>query len=512
MLATTGLGLISELISDLRHKHGWATSSQIALISFITYNVAWLIYALFFSSLRKIPGPFLAKISRIWEMRKVATGNIHEIIVDLHKCHGPIVQIGPNRYDFDTMEAVKIIYRIGNALPKSDFYIPFGLPSYPNLFDVRDPRRHAQIKKEIGALYTVTALMSYESGVDGQTAILVEQLQRFCDQKQVINLPQFLQYYAFDVIGTITLGESMGMMESNSDTNGACSGLDSLWHYASVMALTPSLHAWWIRISAFLPVSVPMTGLVAYVDTLILQYRQKAAELGDEAVLKGKGNFLAKMLLMEKQGKATAEDTRQAVNLNIGAGSDTTANALSSILYYLYTNLHTLSRLREELDTHIKAGSGPFSFQEAQSLPYLQAVIKEALRLHPGVGTQLTRVVPKGGLVIEGQFFPAGTEVGVNGWALYHNKAIFGNDSSTFRPERWLEPSENLNIGGSFAFGAGSRSCIGKNISILEMSKAIPHIVRNFDIEINHGDMTWKNECWWFVKPEYRALIKPRTA
>jgi hypothetical protein len=43
------------------------------------------------------------------------------------------------------------------------------------------------------------------------------------------------------------------------------------------------------------------------------------------------------------------------------------------------------------------------------------------------------------------------------------------------------------------------------------MSKAIPQIIRNFDIEINNGDTEWKNECWWFVKPEYKAVVKPIT-
>ncbi|EXA29866.1 pisatin demethylase [Fusarium oxysporum f. sp. pisi HDV247] len=430
--------------------------------------------------------------------------------MDLHKCHGPIVRIGPNRYDFDTMEAAKIIYRIGSTLPKADYYIPFGLPSFPNLFDVQDSARHSAIKKQFAPLYTMTALLSYEQGVDGQTVILKEELQRFSDQKQVIDLPQFLQYYAFDVIGVITVGKSMGMMESNSDTNGACGALDAMWHYSSMMAYIPHMHAWWLWLSSLLPIEVPIKGLTEYVERQIMQYRLRAAEFGDNATLKGENNFLAKLLLMEKEGKVTSVETQQAIGLNIGAGSDTTANALSSILYYLYTNPRTLQCLREELDRYVKVD--PLSFQKSQSMSYLQAVIKEALRLHPGVGTQLTRVVPKGGLVIEGQFFPEGTEVGVNGWALYHKKAIFGVDASEFRPERWLETGENLNIGGSFAFGAGSRSCIGKNISILEMSKAIPQIVRNFDIEINQGEMTWKNECWWFVKPEYKARIKPRAS
>lgn len=131
--------------------------------------------------------------------------------------------------------------------------------------------------------------------------------------------------------------------------------------------------------------------------------QNKAAEFGDDASLKGGNNFLAKLLLMEKEGKVTSRETQQAIGLNIGAGSHTTANALSPILYYLYTNPRTLQCLREELDICVKVG--PLSFQQSQSMLYLQAVIKEALRLHPGVGTQLTRVVPKVGLVIEGQFF-----------------------------------------------------------------------------------------------------------
>ncbi|KIL86254.1 pisatin demethylase [Fusarium avenaceum] len=498
MLVDTALGHIGVFQDNLNG----AAFLQFVLVAVVAYNLLWFIYTSLISSLRKIPGPFLARISRVWEMKEAATGNLHETIMHLHQLHGP------SRYDFDTEEATKTIYRIGNALHKADYYIPFGLPSFPNLFDMQDPSRHAGMKKKVASLYTMTALLSYEEGVDRQTAILREKMQIFCDEKQVIDLPQLLQYYAFDVVGVITVGKSMGMMESNSDTNGACEALDSMWHYSSMVAYIPHMHAWWLRLSSLLPIEVPIQGLTEYVEQRIAQYKVKAASIGDDAALKGENNFLAKLLVMEKQGKVTSAETQQAIGLNIGAGSDTTANALSSILYFLYTNPHTLSRLRGELDTHVKVN--PISFEQSQSMPYLQAVIKEALRLHPGVGTQLTRVVPKGGLVIEGHFFPEGTEVGVNGWALYHNKAIFGDDASEFRPERWLEAGKNVNIGGSFAFGAGSRSCIGKNISILEMSKAIPQIVQNFDIEINSGDMEWKNECWWFVKPEYKAVVKPR--
>lgn len=82
MLADAGLGLVSEL----KAKPGWPLL-QIVPVAFVAYNLLWLIHTSFFSRLRKIPGPFLARISRVWVMRKTATGNIHEIIMDLHKCH-----------------------------------------------------------------------------------------------------------------------------------------------------------------------------------------------------------------------------------------------------------------------------------------------------------------------------------------------------------------------------------------------------------------------------------------
>lgn len=75
-------------------------------------------------------------------------------------------------------------------------------------------------------------------------------------------------------------------------------------------------------------------------------------------------------------------------------------------------------------------------------MPYLQAVIKEALRLHPATGLPLWRVVPEGGAEISGQYFPAGTTVGLNTWVAHYSEEVFGPDAAVFQPERWTESSE----------------------------------------------------------------------
>ena len=70
-----------------------------------------------------------------------------------------------------------------------------------------------------------------------------------------------------------------------------------------------------------------------------------------------------------------------------------------------------------------------------------QAVLKEAMRCHPGVAMPLERLVPEGGAEFCGVSLPAGTVVGVNPAVIHHNKSIYGDDAADFRPERWTESS-----------------------------------------------------------------------
>jgi len=220
---------------------------------------------------------------------------------------------------------------------------------------------------------------------------------------------------------------------------------------------------------------------------------------------------------MEQEGKATRFHTRQAASQNIAAGSDTTAISLTSVLAHLAMYPDTLVALRRELDEATAAGtlSDPATFQEAQKLPYLQAVIMEALRVHPAVAAPMTRVVGPQGLQIAGQFFPLGTEVGVNAWVIHNNTSIFGPDAHVFRPERWLTSNkeERAVLDWSFlAFENGPRTGIGKNISLLEMSKVIPQVVRKYDLNIMPNEKgeryTWRTR--WFAKPSFFAKVERR--
>jgi cytochrome P450 len=123
------------------------------------------------------------------------------------------------------------------------------------------------------------------------------------------------------------------------------------------------------------------------------------------------------------------------------AGSDSTASSLRAMLYYLLKNPASYAKLQSEIDDFDREGkfSNPIAYAEANKMPYLQAVMKKAMRMHPAVGISMPRYVPSGGAEIDGRWYPAGTVVGVNAWVIHRNKEVFGEDADAFRPERWLE-------------------------------------------------------------------------
>lgn len=205
----------------------------------------------------------------------------------------------------------------------------------------------------------------------------------------------------------------------------------------------------------------------------------------------------------------------------IFAGSETTAISLSSVFYHLVKHRRVYKKLMAELDEAAQNGTilererSKVSWAESQKLPYLDAVIQESFRMHPAAGLILERVVPPPGIDILGEHIPGGTIVGCNAWVLHRRPEIFGSDVDAFRPERWLEakPDRLREMRATmFQFGAGARTCIGKNISLLEIYKLVPTFLRNFEIDLEKPDVEWKTHNAWFVRQlDFTTVFRTRT-
>ena len=172
---------------------------------------------------------------------------------------------------------------------------------------------------------------------------------------------------------------------------------------------------------------------------------------------------------------------------NVFAGSGTTSITLRTIIYYLCRYPMTKDKLVKEIDEADRQGilSNPITYKQTkENIPYIEAVMKESLRIHPGIGLLLERHVPEGGAEICGQYIPGGTIVGVNAWVTHHDPNVFP-EPDNFIPERWTDssPEKKAEMERSFfAFGAGPRNCIGRYISFIEIQKVIAELLRRYEV------------------------------
>lgn len=139
---------------------------------------------------------------------------------------------------------------------------------------------------------------------------------------------------------------------------------------------------------------------------------------------------------------------------------------MNSILYHLMASPVSYEKLTAEIDAAIIGGtlSMPVAYAEAIKLPCLKACIDEGMRLHPSVGLTMPRLVPAGGTTISGIYVPQGYRVGVNPAVVHYDKSVFGPDASIFNPDRWIEGDSTSMDRAMIQFGAGPRTCIGKNV------------------------------------------------
>lgn len=463
-------------------------------------------------------GPFLARFTDLWYAWRTRVGRFEFDNLELHKKYGPIVRYGPNRFSFNDPEALRIIYGPGSHFHKSDWYDANNVPkpqAYTqwNMFTTTDPKQHSEQRKPFTNAYSMTSLVSFEPYVDECADIFEQRLTEVAGTGVPINYGHWLQCYAFDVIGHITFGERFGFLDSGRDIGGVMSALDDFFDYAATVGVYPRLHPYLFKLQGLLA-GGKETGfnyINKFTQGRINKFRDDPK--GIEAMSQDESSMetmVAKFFRRHQEDpkRFTSYHIFTGAGMNVGAGSDTTAISLSATFYYLLKYPRTFQKLREEIADKQAQGllSERPTFKETSDMPYLQAAIKEALRLHPATGLPLERVVPEGGATISGRFFPAGTIVGVNTWVEHRNPNIWGEDASEFKPERWLsEDHEKLSFMNRhwIPFGVGSRVCIGKNISLLEMQKLIPRVIRDFDLEIAiPGDKTWSTKNRWFVKPQ----------
>lgn len=426
-----------------------------ALLLIVVVRLLFLGYRAFKSPLYSIPGPFWTRFTKLWYFNRVRIGHFEHENIDLHRKYGPIVRIAPDHYSIDDPAAIKTIYGTGSKFPKSEWYEAFKNPSpdYWALFPDRNMKRHADTRKLFQGMYSMSTLVSYEPFVDHCSEIFISRLTDFAQTREVLDMGHWLQCYAFDVIGDITYSKRFGFLDRGEDVEGTMAALRKMMKYSTLIGIYAKMHPilWGVMSRCSWSGAGARAYFIKYVQGRIRQRKEENARGKDFGKNHGEQIEGAPEDFLQKMMKANQEDPSKVTNYhvfmmglaNIIAGSDTTAVSLSAILYYLLRYPETMRKLRSEIEqlaAQDQCGStdGRITFKQSQEMPYLQAVMKEALRMCSATGLPLWREVPRGGAEISGLFFPAGTVVGVNPWCSHYNESVF-QDAKQFRPERWME-------------------------------------------------------------------------
>ncbi|KAM0717345.1 hypothetical protein Q7P37_007197 [Cladosporium fusiforme] len=487
------------------YSSAWSPVLLVAIIPLLT----WILYQRFFHPLASIPGPFLASITRLWITKHSWDGDMNTTMIALHKKHGPLVRTGPNELSVSDLAAIKTIYGAGTQFRKSKWYSVWQGHRKFDLFAERDEKIHASQRRLVSRAYSMEALRDLEPHVNTAIEIFLSKMSSL--KNSPVDMGKWTQLFAFDVIGELTFSKSFGFMQAGTD-DGSFAQIETALKSAAWIGQVPWLY--WLH-DALSPYIGSHLGIAARHGSL----RTTASNEITARQTRGsdRNDILSSLMTAQKIHPNTFDSqalTSMATS-NIFAGSDTTAISTRAIIYHLLKNPSSKAKLLAELDAARKKARSPpppASLAEADRLPYLQAVMHEALRLHPAVGMSLPRVSPHTGATVAGRFIPAGTTVGANPWVIHRDVQVFGDDVEAFRPERWVAKAEDeaksqgSEKGGYgdmqrlfFAFGAGARMCLGRNISWMEMSKLIPTLFLHYDLELVEPEKEWETHCWWFV-------------
>lgn len=377
-------------------------------------------------------------------------------------------------------------------------------------FSTRSEAYHARLRRAVNHAFALSTLLDFEPLVDSCTSYWLKRTEEiYVKGQKLCPLSTWIQYFAFDVIGELTWSKRLGFIEEDKDVGNIIATVDSFQDYGTIVGQNP----WWDSLLIKNPIKRflesrdlwPASPNAAIIKFALARQQEAAAAPPSDPSTHGAGkkgvNFLQRFLQSQEKNQEFLTDNRitaMCASLII-AGSDSTAISLSGVFYYLLKNPYVYKKLMVEIDTANAEGALASSegstgagdvvpFPAANKLKYLDAVITESFRMHPAAGVLLERVTPPQGATIDGSFVPGGVVVGCNAWVLHQNKEIFGQDADIFRPERWLETegADAVRIAkmksSMFQFGAGSRTCIGKNISLMETYKMVPSFLRKFEV------------------------------
>ncbi|KAM0250721.1 hypothetical protein ACHAQJ_008476 [Trichoderma viride] len=299
-----------------------------------------------------------------------------------------------------------------------------------------------------------------------------------------------------DVISGVGLGKTFGMLQSDSDVEDYIQSTEEglrIGNYAFALGFS------WIAQAPFIgrfiaPSPTDSKGFGRMMATCFRYVDERLENPTDK-----RSDMLASFI---RHG-VIGDDLHSEALEQIVAGSDTTASGIRCTLLHIITNHRVYTKLQKEIDQAVQDGKVPeggfIAHSQAKHLVYLQATIREAMRVWPPVAGFFSRDIPPEGdtVKVDGKdvFLPGGASIGYSALGMNQSTAIYGDDAKAFRPERWFEDDKDkltaMLRANNMTFGWGKWQCLGRNVALMELEKIVFELFRNFDIALINPTKPW---------------------
>lgn len=438
----------------------------------------------------------------------MVSGHLPHKIRDLHTQYGDIVRVAPDELSFLDPAAWRDIYPKNFLRPAVYKDQPPG-KNAANLIACSETE-HARFRKVLAPGFAERFVGEVQEPViQGYIDKLVEKLTlRITEKKDgggktTVDVVEWMNYVAFDIIGDLTWGSSFGC-------------LDGLRYHPWVQTVSHFKTAMVVVAMKFYPLLYK--GLMAITPPSalreVMEMWKVTEEKVRERVKKGGGeraDFVSVILAAavaenEKMGgeeSMTQEEMEVNAMMIVAAGSESITTVLTGAINYLLRNPEKLALLTREIRSKFRSEQD-ITGTALKNCAYLNAVLNEGMRLCPTIPDSMRRLVPPGGAVVCGQHLPADTVVSIPPWSSYRSSRNFARPDE-FVPERWL-PSPDKEGGQDSKivfnpFSLGPHNCPGQNLAWLELRLILARLVWRFDMAIPPGVELprWEEQgIWWF--------------
>ncbi|THH19482.1 hypothetical protein EW146_g1686 [Bondarzewia mesenterica] len=493
--AEIGFGDMDEGLPCSVYNHLGVTFLSLISLYFV-FNA---IYQLVFSPLSAVPGPWHAAVSDFWLTTHVLRLQQCKTIHSLFDKYGPVVRVGPNKVVFNDLLTTKSVYTI-HKFDKSTYYKSLLTNDNDHAMTTLPHSPHVARKRGYAPHYAPSNLASFQPEIHQYTLELVDILNRFAGGTSLDCLVLFRQLMV-DILATSSFGFQLGAL-SKWDVKAQDPLAMAIGDFPKRGILRSAVPTWaWNLVCRFpngrwRQLCDSDKIMAEFVSARVYETRSQmnAGKMGESE----KTPMLQRLLQYRLGGSNELMSDQDVISEHMGhliAGSDTTSTTLSYLCWELSRRSDIVKKLQLELDTAMADSTAIPDISVLQQLPYLNAFIKEGLRVYGAAPSLLERVVPsttaKNGLLSDafdlmGFALPPGTIVATQGWSMHRNPALFPSPD-TFLPDRWLETEDNSDVLIDMAqhmmpFGVGARVCGGQNLAQIVLRIVVAALVRNFDV------------------------------